>query len=279
MVLYSDMDVYCWSGGHVTWSLLVALPSIVIYTVIFPGLALKHMRGYFADGVQVEEDEEALRLWGPMINMYSDEHYWWSLMTMERKIIAAALTSVLRPSGIVMQALTVLFVFGVFLALELFLHPYRTLFLGSLELAAMAIFMITVYLAILMSQDVGGTGKETLGMLIVLINVIALVGVLSLLIRELYPRIVAAMNKRQHQNEAQVEPGTDGDVIEIEMNDSKEQLGANEAVMPVSHLPEKRSERKSRSRAYKSRGSLHSSHGRIQAPLNQSERDLGVVEI
>lgn len=64
MVMYSDMRVECWSGGHLVWVGLVALPAVVGYVVVVPGLVLTHMNRFFADGIQEDQDEEALRIWG-----------------------------------------------------------------------------------------------------------------------------------------------------------------------------------------------------------------------
>lgn len=61
MVMFSDMRVECYTleSGHLVWVGLVAFPAMMMYVFVIPGLVLKHMRSFFADGIQEDQDEEA----------------------------------------------------------------------------------------------------------------------------------------------------------------------------------------------------------------------------
>lgn len=85
-VMYSDMEVECGSSSHLLWGLAVALPGLLVYAVAVPVLSYQKMRAFFADRLRssgrIEDAEEGLRLWGPLVNMFSDAYYWWALMIM-----------------------------------------------------------------------------------------------------------------------------------------------------------------------------------------------------
>lgn len=84
--MYSDMEVECGSSSHLLWGLVVAAPALLAYAVVVPVVCYKNMHAFFADGLrssgQIEDAEEGLRLWGPLVNMFSDAYYWWALMIM-----------------------------------------------------------------------------------------------------------------------------------------------------------------------------------------------------
>ena len=68
------MSIEWFSSTHLVWAFGYAVPMLTTYAVVIPLGALHHMHRYFADGVQESEDEDALRLWGPLMSMYREVH-------------------------------------------------------------------------------------------------------------------------------------------------------------------------------------------------------------
>ena len=71
-LMYYDMSIEWFSSTHLAWAFGYALPMLVLYSVVIPLGALYHMFRFFGDGIQEDEDEEGLRLWGQLINMYRE---------------------------------------------------------------------------------------------------------------------------------------------------------------------------------------------------------------
>ena len=69
-LLYSSMDIECWSSSHTAWTLAVAIPSILVYGVALPLSVFLGMRRYFADGIQLDEDEDGIRLYAPLMRNF-----------------------------------------------------------------------------------------------------------------------------------------------------------------------------------------------------------------
>ena len=108
--------------------------------------------------------------------------------------ICSHVLAVLRPVGIVVQALSLLIVYVVFFCFEIYMQPFRAPLLAHLEYLAMAVYVLSVYFAVLMSQDgVSDDAESALGVLIVLINVGALVCLAVYLFQESWPRVAAKM--------------------------------------------------------------------------------------
>lgn len=153
-------------------------------------------------------------------------------------MLAAGLTGLLRPFGIEIQALTTMFVYAGFLCAELYTQPFRTKLLGYMEIVAMLVYLVTVYLAIFMSQDrMDDHGKEALGILIVVVNITALVGVLWVLSRELYPRLRSILwtcAPGQELTAAAPWPPPDKEVVEIELKGDEQQA---REINPISVVP------------------------------------------
>ena len=66
------MSIECWTSSHAAWALGVAIPAIVIYGIALPLSVLRGMRQYFADGVQIDEDADGIRLYSFLMRNYRE---------------------------------------------------------------------------------------------------------------------------------------------------------------------------------------------------------------
>ena len=79
-LMYSDMNIECWTPSHLRWSLLVALPAMLAYGVAAPIAVLLRMYPLFTgnstSGLSEDARDEAERWFAPFIKNYNEE-FWW----------------------------------------------------------------------------------------------------------------------------------------------------------------------------------------------------------
>ena len=116
--------------------------------------------------------------------MQNDDFFFWELQRQTRKLLGASLITVTRPRGVVVQGLSVLFLYMVAMVIEVRFDAFKDKSAERLERFSIAVFIVTVWLAVLMSQDnFGSSTKESISILIVIINITALSVVACLLLR------------------------------------------------------------------------------------------------
>ena len=104
---------------------------------------------------------------------------------MARKVAQATLITMARPAGIVVQGLVALMVSVVALRAHELHRPFVESIVNRSEMVGIASFCITAWLAVLMSQDgITESGKQALSISIILLNLVAVLYVLWLLLRE-----------------------------------------------------------------------------------------------
>jgi hypothetical protein len=84
LYLFLSLEETCWEGRHLFFTLGVALPMLLLYAAIAPGMSLLRLRR--AGRARLTDPSLMLR-WGFLHSGYRAEKYWWEFVTISRKIL------------------------------------------------------------------------------------------------------------------------------------------------------------------------------------------------
>ena len=122
----------------------VALPSIVIWGLGIPAVLYTMMRKKFDKLITPNFKKQ----FGFLFNGYKPHNYYWEVVIMYRKILCIFVAVFLRPQGIIVQALVLLIMLGVFLQANNTNRPFKTRQLNDIENMSVATQIITIYCGI-----------------------------------------------------------------------------------------------------------------------------------
>lgn len=136
-----DLEVQCWNDVHFRYSILIAVPSLIIWGLgipIFANLVLyKHRKEL--DVLEIREK------YGFLYNGYKKKYFYWESINMYRKIIIILISVFLKIFGVITQALVVFLVLIVFLFLNIKLLPFTFKSLNDMEILSIMTSMLTIY--------------------------------------------------------------------------------------------------------------------------------------
>ena len=147
--VYESMEIICYEGPHVYWSLGVALPSIVVWGMGIPLFALVLM-------IQNKKKLKTIQMkekLGFLYNGYKLKYYFWEVIIMYRKIMMVVISVVIYQFGVITQALIVFLLLILFSLLHTLHQPYSFQTLNHLEAISLFSQMITVYCGVFYISD------------------------------------------------------------------------------------------------------------------------------
>ncbi|CAG9323996.1 unnamed protein product [Blepharisma stoltei] len=139
--LRSDLDIKCWDAEHITYSLTVALPSIIIWCIAVPTLCLWSIHKHRE---QLNTIELKLQF-GFLYLGFKDKTYYWEFTILYRKILIICCAVFLGSTSTRIQALTVFFLLLFCFFLHRKIEPYCTNQLNSLETKSILVSGLTIY--------------------------------------------------------------------------------------------------------------------------------------
>jgi len=176
-LLYAQMDIHCNSASHMSWQIALGTFGL-LYALAFPLFELWSLCS--ADELIRSEDPATLRLYGFATNGCKPDYYYWPVVVMTRKVVAATVITLTRPYGIVVQALLALCVFGAALCAQIVLVPFRNPIVNILETGSILSFLITAWLGVFMSLEVvSDEWREIMSFVVLLVNVVTVLLILG----------------------------------------------------------------------------------------------------
>ncbi|OMJ88702.1 hypothetical protein SteCoe_9326 [Stentor coeruleus] len=139
--LEQNTGIKCWDKRHTQYSLIVALPGIIMWAIAAPALLLLRMykrRRYF------HRDNERV-MFGFMYNGYKKSHFYWEFIIMYRKIIVITISVFMGNMSTTVQALIVVVIMLVSLYLQYEQNPYSHDELNHMEYEALFTASLTLY--------------------------------------------------------------------------------------------------------------------------------------
>ncbi|OMJ86545.1 hypothetical protein SteCoe_11896 [Stentor coeruleus] len=139
--LDENTSIQCWVGDHIKYSLLIAVPGIIVWAIGTPSLVLiwliKQRRFLHRDENKV--------IFGFIYNGYKTTHFYWEFVIIYRKIIMITISVFMSNQSTLIQALTVALVLLGSLYLQSSKKPYCFSELNHMESEALFTATLTVY--------------------------------------------------------------------------------------------------------------------------------------
>ncbi|CDW87604.1 UNKNOWN [Stylonychia lemnae] len=148
--VYDDLEILCWDKSHQFYSYFVALPSILVWGIGLPILAL-----IILIKIRNNLNRVSIReMYGFLYRGYKVQFYYWEIVITSRKILIIFITVFVGTSfGLIAQALIMLIVLILFLVINHQFKPFNTQALNDLETISLVTSMISVYSGIFFLLD------------------------------------------------------------------------------------------------------------------------------
>jgi hypothetical protein len=106
MYLEIDMSEQCWVDDHLIFVLAVSLPSLIVWGIGMPTLAIFLLRRHYITNTLLEVD--SLSIFGFLYNGYRISCYYWEIIILYRKVMITFILVFLSMVSIEIQALVAL---------------------------------------------------------------------------------------------------------------------------------------------------------------------------
>jgi len=165
--LNSDLEVECWSSQHLTWSLTLALPGILIWGILLPCLGVRKLYKNRAN----LHDPSLLAQYGFLFKGFNDQYYFWELIILFRKVAVASAIVFLYFLPRTIQALLCFAIILIAYRAQEDYHPYINSTLNSLEVRSLLVSLVTIYCGLFfLTDDVDRESQIMLLIVIVVVN-------------------------------------------------------------------------------------------------------------
>ena len=139
--LNRNTAIECWDSSHKKFSLIVAMPGIILWAIGFPTLLLmlmlKNRRRIHLDYYRV--------VFGFLFNGYKFNKFYWELVIMYRKTILITISVFVIYQSRILQALNVIILLLTSIYLQNYNQPYKSPQLNNMEIQALNIAAVSIY--------------------------------------------------------------------------------------------------------------------------------------
>lgn len=165
--LRENFAIKCWDSRHTKYSYIVAIPSIVIWSVGVPTIILivmsKRKRYLNRDNNRV--------IFGFIFNGYKSSRFYWEFIIMYRKIIMISIAVFFSTVSVNVQALTIVIIMIISSYIQNYFKPYNSTELNHMEVEALITATLTLYCGLYyLTNSIGEEFKTVLFVLIVVGN-------------------------------------------------------------------------------------------------------------
>ena len=163
------MDIECWDEKHIFHVLFVALPSLLFWGIIIPAIYIyilyKNRKRLGSKDVR--------KKYGFLFNGYTKTEFYWEFIILYRKILIITCSVFIANSASVnIQALTVMILLIIFIAIQLKYSPYIEDKLNSMEVRSILVSAVTIYCGLYyLTGDLDYTSKVIFFVIIVVVNI------------------------------------------------------------------------------------------------------------
>lgn len=166
--LISDLQIKCWDSEHLSYTLAVAVPSLMVWCVATPGLLFVFMR---KNKFELGQIHEKLK-YGFLYKGFKPERYYWEFLIMMRKFLIISAAVFLKNVSVKIQALVTFVVILVAYILQNKLEPFNFVHLNQMELRAILVGGVSIYSGMFfLTKDLGEGGKELIFAIMLFSNI------------------------------------------------------------------------------------------------------------
>lgn len=145
----NDLQVVCWGAEHMNYSMMIAVPSLIVWGFGIPAFAWIVLARNQENLDLIETREK----YGFLYNGYKKKFYFWESVNMYRKITVIFISVFLRVAGVITQALVIFLVLILFLILNIKLMPFTFKSLNDMEMLSIITCMLTIYCGLYYISD------------------------------------------------------------------------------------------------------------------------------
>ena len=139
--MLKDLEIEWWDTEHITFSLIIAVPSVIIWGFGIPAFAWILLARNKKELDLLKKREK----YGFLYNGYKKDFYFWESVNMYRKITIICISVFLRVAGVITQALVVFIILILFLLINITVSPFAFKALNDMELISILTTMLTIY--------------------------------------------------------------------------------------------------------------------------------------
>ena len=164
-IMQRSLSTPCYNSQHLAHILMVTVPAICLYLVLFPLYLTLTMIRLNQKKVLYVDDEHFNPRWtyrfGFLFAGYEPKYGWWEMVVLFRKALFSLVTVFARPAGVAAQVMSAVLVLVLSLSAHIHLSPYDHDTHDHLESASLHASLITLPVALLANEmsRVYGTGK------------------------------------------------------------------------------------------------------------------------
>ncbi|OMJ90424.1 hypothetical protein SteCoe_7231 [Stentor coeruleus] len=165
--LRDDYNIECWTEKYNRYSLIIVLPSIVIWVLGMPTLLLIIM---IKKRMQLKKNHNRI-IFGFLFNGYKSSRFYWEFVIMYRKILIICIIVFVRRVSISVQGLTATIILLLSLFIQYKLRPYNSYELNHMEIEALTTASLTIYCGLYyLTEDIDDGLKMFLFLIIIIGN-------------------------------------------------------------------------------------------------------------
>ena len=143
--LVTDYQVKCYEDPmHIMVAYYVAMPCLLLWGLGIPATIYTMLKKESDKLSTVKVKQQ----FGFLFNGYKRNTYYWEIVIMYRKILCIFIATFLRPYGVIVQALVLLIMLGIFLQANNSNRPFKARQLNDIENMSVATQIITIYCGI-----------------------------------------------------------------------------------------------------------------------------------
>ncbi|CDW74640.1 UNKNOWN [Stylonychia lemnae] len=153
----NDLEILCYVGEHIIWALGIGLPSLVVWGLGIPLFAF----------VLLERDHKSLdsliirQKYGFLYRGFKRRFYYWEIVITYRKIFLIFIQIFLVQYGVITQAMLVLMMLIIFMAINLTKQPFQTQTLNELETLSLITSLLTIFCGVFFIVSVDQTDLQS----------------------------------------------------------------------------------------------------------------------
>lgn len=165
--LYEDLDIECFDDTHTFYSMICALPGMLVWGIASPMLALVLLYRQRRD-----LDEVPVKMkFGFLYIGYRKGCFIWEFVILYRKIAIVFVSVFLASFNVPVQALTAMFILMIAFYLQEHYEPYETVALNNLEKKSIICSSVTIYCGLyFLTDSLSNNGKLGFFIVILLVN-------------------------------------------------------------------------------------------------------------
>ena len=169
--LNDNLNISCWKNEHTIYTLSIALPSLLIWSIFMPCSLLILI---YKQKNSLSETSQMLK-YGFLYKEFRAEKFYWEFFTMMRKLLMICASIFLKNTRITVQGLIIFFIIFIGFLSQDKLKPYKYDQLNKMETWSILASAITIYIGMMFIGEVSEEWTRLLVSLLIITNILFMI--------------------------------------------------------------------------------------------------------